>query len=53
MPVPEVQHLLGYLYGGPAGLAEARKIDAKIDALPGLAGLHLVERQLEKYRIAA
>ena len=53
MPVPEVQHLLGYLYGGPAGLAEARKIDAKIDALPGLDGLHLVERQLEKYRIAA
>ena len=42
-----------YLYGGPAGLAEARRIDAKIDALPGLDGLHLVERQLDKYGIAA
>ena len=48
-----MRHLLSYLYGGPAGLAEARKIDAKIDSLPGLDGLHLVERQLEKYRIAA
>jgi hypothetical protein len=53
MPKGEVTHLLGYLYGGPDGLAEARRIDAKIDALPGLEGLHLVERQLHKYAIAA
>jgi hypothetical protein len=53
MPEREVEHLLTYLYGGPAGLAEARRIDAKIDSLPGLEGLHLVERQLEKYRIVA
>jgi hypothetical protein len=53
MPEGEVKHLLGYLYGGPDGLAEARRIDAKIDALPGLQGLHLVERQLHKYAVAA
>jgi hypothetical protein len=53
MPEHEVRHLLTYLYGGPAGLSEARRIDAKIDTLPGLAGLHLVERQLHKYGIAA
>jgi hypothetical protein len=53
MPEHEVKHLLGYLYGGPDGLNEARTIDAKIDTLPGLQGLHLVERQLHKYGIAA
>jgi hypothetical protein len=53
MPDGEVRHLLSYLYGGPAGLTEARRIDTKIDALPGLEGLHLVERQLHKYGIAA
>jgi hypothetical protein len=53
MPEVEVEHLLGYLYGGEAGLVEARRIDAKIDSLPGLEGLHLVERQLHKYGIAA
>ena len=53
MPEREVKHLLGYLYGGPAGLSEAQRIDAKIDSLPGLEGLHLVERQLHKYGIAA
>jgi hypothetical protein len=53
MPEREVRHLLTYLYGGSDGLAEARTIDAKIDSLPGLDGLHLVERQLQKYGIAA
>ena len=53
MPEREVRHLLSYLYGGSEGLAEARTIDAKIHSLPGLDGLHLVERQLHKYGIAA
>ncbi len=53
MPVPEVRHMLGYLYGGPGGLAEVRKVDAKIDSLPGQHGLRLVERQLTKYGIIA
>ncbi|HEU4947133.1 MAG TPA: ferritin-like domain-containing protein [Kribbella sp.] len=51
MPAPEVKHMLGYLYGGPQGLTEARRIDAKIDTLPGQQGLHLVENQLKKYGI--
>ncbi len=53
MPEVEVKHLLTYLYSGPAGLAEARRIDGKIDSLPGLSGMHLLERQLHKYDIAA
>jgi hypothetical protein len=51
MPPAEVKHMLGYLYGGEQGLAEVRKIDAKVDALPGQQGLHLVERELTKYGI--
>lgn len=53
MPVPEVRHMLGYLYGGPGGLAEVRKVDAKIDSLPGQHGLRLVERQLTRYGVRA
>jgi hypothetical protein len=51
MPPAEVKHMLAYLYGGAQGLAEVRKIDAKIDALPGQQGLHLVEKELAKYGI--
>lgn len=53
MPAPEVKHMLNYLYGGEEGLAEVRRIDAKIDALPGQHGLHLVEKELIKYGIIA
>lgn len=49
MPEDEIRHLLGYLFGGAGGLAEARRIDAKIDTLPGLDGLHLVERELARH----
>lgn len=52
MPDTEIEHLLTYLYGGPDGLAEARKIDLKIDTLPGLDRLHLVERQLQRFAIS-
>ena len=51
MPAPEVKHMLSYLYGGPEGLADVRKIDAKVDALPGQHGLHLVEKELKKYGV--
>lgn len=51
MPPAEVKHMLTYLYGGEHGLAEVRKIDAKIDALPGQQSLHLVEKELTKYNI--
>lgn len=53
MPALEVKHMLGYLYGGKAGLEEVRRIDAKIDSLPGQRNLHLVENQLRKYGVLA
>jgi hypothetical protein len=48
MPLDEVRHLVRHLLGGPDGLAEARRIDARIDTLPGLEGLNLVQRRLAK-----
>ena len=45
--------MLGYLYGGERGLAEVRKLDAKIDGLPGQRNLHLVEKELTKYDVHA
>ncbi|HZO63647.1 MAG: ferritin-like domain-containing protein [Kribbellaceae bacterium] len=53
MPPAEVKHMLSYLYGSPEGLAEVRRVDAKIDSLPGQTGLQLVERQLQKYGVVA
>ena len=53
MPAHEVKHMLGYLYGGKQGLEEVRRIDAKIDSLPGQRNLHLVENQLRKYGVLA
>ncbi|HEX8495995.1 MAG TPA: hypothetical protein VF661_02275 [Actinomycetales bacterium] len=53
MPEEEVSFLLTYLMGGPEGRAEARRIDAKVDTLPGLGGLHLVERALDARGIPA
>lgn len=48
MPTAEVRHLIRHLLGGPDGLAAARRIDAKIDTLPGLAGLGLVQRRVQQ-----
>ena len=43
MPEPEVRHLISYLFGGDDGKAMAARIDRRIDSLPGLAGLDLIE----------
>ncbi|HEX9970361.1 MAG TPA: hypothetical protein VGB03_09490, partial [Acidimicrobiales bacterium] len=43
MPAAEVRFLVDQLFEGEDGLAVARRIDRRVDALPGLAGLHLVE----------
>ncbi|MBI4261274.1 MAG: ferritin-like domain-containing protein [Actinobacteria bacterium] len=43
-PQPETDHLVAYLFGGPEGLEAARGMDAMLDELPGLAGLHLAVR---------
>ncbi len=48
MPPDEVRHLVRHLLGGADGLAEARRIDARINTLPGLEGLNLVQRRLAK-----
>ena len=52
MPKPEIHHMLNYLFGGGEGIEMVRKVDAKVDTLPGMAGLHLVEGQLRKYGVA-
>jgi hypothetical protein len=48
MPESEVVHLLSHLMPGEQGREDARRIDRKIDSLPGLAGLHIVEKALTK-----
>lgn len=46
MPAAETQHLAGYLFGSREGLEAARRIDRRVDRLPGLAGLGLLEGSL-------
>lgn len=44
LPRAETEFLLRYLMGGPDGARMIQQLDEKIDRLPGLAGLHLIER---------
>jgi len=44
MPPGEVAFVAAHLFGDEEGRSAARRIDRHIDRLPGLAGLHLVER---------
>lgn len=46
MPPEETAHLARYLMGGEDGLAALRRIDRRIDRLPGLAGLNLLENSV-------
>ncbi len=46
MPVSEAQHLASYLFGHAEGLQAARRIDRRVDRLPGLDGLGLLEGSL-------
>ncbi|HXW38081.1 MAG TPA: hypothetical protein VEJ44_00185 [Acidimicrobiales bacterium] len=48
MPKAEIRFLATYLFGDEAGLNAARRVDRQIDRLPGLAGLHLLERAVER-----
>jgi len=43
MPARETRFVIDHLFGGEDGLAVARRIDRRVDALPGLAGLGLIE----------
>jgi hypothetical protein len=49
MPDAEVAFLVDYLLGGAGGLEVAERIDRRIDALPGLAGLHLLGGAVDKF----
>ncbi len=42
MPPAETAFVIGHLYGGADGVPFVERIDRRIDALPGLAGLGLV-----------
>lgn len=46
MPPEESAHLARYLMSGPDGLAVARRIDRRVDRLPGLGGMGLLERSV-------
>jgi hypothetical protein len=43
MPPAETQHVARYLMSGRVGLAAAQRIDRRVDHLPGLQGLGLLE----------
>jgi hypothetical protein len=49
MPKSEVNFLISYLFGDTEGQALARRIDRRIDGLPGLDGLGLAERARLSY----
>lgn len=53
MPDPEVAFTVGHLFGGSEGRAAAQRIDRRVDRLPGLAGLGLVERAVDRYALPA
>ncbi|MGH9054687.1 MAG: ferritin-like domain-containing protein [Acidimicrobiales bacterium] len=44
MPDAEVRFLSSFLFGGHEGRAVAERIDRRVDRLPGLAGLGLLQR---------
>jgi rubrerythrin len=44
MPEAEVRHLISYLFGGRDGKAMAERIDRRIENLPGLGGLGLIDK---------
>jgi hypothetical protein len=49
MPKAETRHLVGTLFGGEDGRSVAERVDRRIDALPGLAGLGLMAGARSKY----
>jgi hypothetical protein len=48
MPEEETRHLAGYLFAGSRGMDMARRIDRRVDRLPGLSGLRLLEGSLSE-----
>jgi hypothetical protein len=48
MPIEETRHLARTLFGGDDGATFVARVDRRIDALPGLSGLHLVAGSQER-----
>jgi hypothetical protein len=48
IPPAEMRFLARYLFGDADGFAATQRIDRRVDRLPGLADLHLVERAVTK-----
>src|SRR5207247_1467320 len=53
MPPSELAHMVTYLFADSDGREVARRIDRRIDNLPGLAGLALCDHAVDKYAVAA
>ena len=53
MPPAEVAFLSTHLFGDPAGLQTAARVDRNVDRLPGLADLHLLEGAVHAYQSPA
>jgi hypothetical protein len=49
MPSDETRHLIRTLFGGEGGRPVADRVDRRIDLLPGLSGLGLVDGALRRY----
>jgi hypothetical protein len=49
MPPAETGHVIRTLFGDEPGRAMAARIDRRIDGLPGLDGLQLMDRSLRRY----
>ncbi len=52
MPRSEVAFMVRELFGDDGGRAIAQRIDHRVDNLPGLEGLRLVERAVDHYTAA-
>ncbi|SBT65811.1 hypothetical protein GA0070622_2824 [Micromonospora sediminicola] len=51
MPRVETAHLMRYLLADEAGWQEIRQLDDRIERLPGLSGLGLVRRALQRHGV--
>ena len=49
MPETETRHVVRTLFSDEGGRAAAGRIDRRIDALPGLTGMRLMERVVDRY----
>ncbi len=49
MPVSELTFLVRHLFSGDDGRQMAERIDRRVDRLPGLAGLGLLNTAVDRY----